>query len=285
MKKIFGYISIVLFFMSCSDTGETFKETSEGLVYAYRIDNLQSPKPKNGDRLLLKVAYYNESDSLLFDSREISHRFVQEYIEPQDTTPSIYHIYQMLSQGDSITAKINAEHFFEVHRKDGLPPGIQQGEMLRFEVKLDSIFSPEEFISHAEKIIEDLCEQEQLLLAEYIAGNYSDIEPTQSGMYYIEEQQGDGKKPTNQSIVTIHYTAAYITGDIIYSSAKVQKPLTFSVQDEKVWPGLCEGVQYMRKGGYAKFVLPSDLAAGKDGEDPIPPCKTIVLKVALLEVE
>jgi FKBP-type peptidyl-prolyl cis-trans isomerase len=41
----------------------------------------------------------------------------------------------------------------------------------------------------------------------------------------------------------------------------------------------------MRKGGYAKFVLPSDLAAGKHGEDPIPPCKTIVLKVALLEVE
>jgi hypothetical protein len=154
MKKIFGYISIVLFFMSCSDTGETFKETSEGLVYAYRIDNLQSPKPKNGDRLLLKVAYYNESDSLLFDSREISHRFVQEYIEPQDTTPSIYHIYQMLSQGDSITAKINAEHFFEVHRKDGLPPGIQQGEMLRFEVKLDSIFSPEEFISKSNKVTE-----------------------------------------------------------------------------------------------------------------------------------
>ncbi|MFO7867667.1 MAG: FKBP-type peptidyl-prolyl cis-trans isomerase [Bacteroidales bacterium] len=284
MRKVFVFVCLCVCVCACSEQEEVFNKTSDGLVYLYRIDKPDTETPQNGDRLLLKIAYYNEVDSLLFDSREISRRFIQEYKEPEDTVPSIYHIYQMLSEGDSITAKINAQHFFNVHRKNAVPPGVKKDEMLRFEVKLDSVFSKEEFVTRAEQVINKLCKKEQKLLEEYIASEYPDVEPTESGMYIIHEQKGSGIQPSKDATVTVHYTAAYLSGDIIYSSAKQEQPLTFSVSDERVWPGLSEGVQHMRKDGYAKFIVPSELAAGKHGEDPIPPCKTIVLKVALIAV-
>lgn len=278
-------ISFVVVALSCSrQKQELFQETEDGLLYIYRVRSEQTQIPVPGDRLLLRIAYYNEHDSLMFDSRMISPRFIQEFIHPTDSIPSIFHAYAMMTEGDSITFKLDAEHFFSSHKPDHLPKGVTKGDMLRFEIRLDKIFDQDEFLSEADKILLELAEQEQFRLEEFIASNYPDAIPTKTGLYYIEEREGSGVKPSMNSEVLIHYSVSYLDGQLLYSTVRSQNPLSFRMQDEFVWPGLREGVSLMKVGGLATMILPSDLAAGREGEDPIPPCTSVILRVQLLGV-
>jgi FKBP-type peptidyl-prolyl cis-trans isomerase FkpA len=278
-------LSVSLFFACTRFKKETYMTSEDGLAYLFRERSGVSKKPQHGDRLLLRVAYYNSKDSLLFDSREISHTFIQLFDAPIDTVPSILHAYAMMNEGDSLSCKIDATYFFAAYKTHALPPGISQGDMLRFEIRLVRIYDQEDFQIEAERIVEELCEQEQLILQEYIQSQYPDQKPTASGMYYIEKRNGEGAQPGKNSDVLIHYSASFLDGQLIYSTAQSNKPLAFNTADEFVWPGLCEGVQYMKNGGLATMILPSELAAGKEGEKPIPPCKSIILRVQLLEVK
>ena len=276
--------SLILFCCnSCSTSTDTFDQAENGLLYTFREKANSSKKANPGDRVLVRVTYFAH-DSLIFDSREISPRFIQEVLPQTDSTPSIFQAYMLMSEGDSITCKISARDFYSQISPNNFPNGISPNELLRFEIRLEKIFDANDFISEEERFIADLAEKEQFLLEEYIQSHYPEQKPTESGMYYIEEKKGSGKKPNFDSQVIIHYSISYLDGHILYSTANENDPLHFRVNDESVWPGLTEGVQYMREGGLAIFILPSELAAGKKGEDPIPPCKSIIVRIQLVKV-
>jgi len=274
---------IIILSAACSSSTDTFEQAENGLLYTFREKTNSLTTPKPGDRVLVRVTYFAH-DSLIFDSREISPRFIQEVLTPVDSIPSIFQAYMLMNEGDSLTCKISARDFYTQISTNNFPKGISPNELLRFEIRLEKIFDPKDFISEEERFIADLAEKEQFLLEEYIKSHYPEQKPTKSGMYYIEEKAGAGKKPNVDSQVIIHYSISYLDGHILYSTANKNDPLRFRVNDESVWPGLTEGVQYMREGGLAIFILPSELAAGKKGEDPIPPCKSIIVRIQLVKV-
>ncbi len=287
MRIAFATLIIPILLFSCSNKNK-YNTAESRLQYKF-IENSGSNKlPTIGDKLLLKVKYYSAADSLIFDSREISDEFIMDFAKPTDSVPSINHAYAMMNEGDSASFKIDAEYFFNAFQKNSLPTWVKPGDKLRFEIRLEKIYSQQEFLAKEELILQELKEQEDFELQQFLETNYpkSNLcsEATSSGLYYIESKKGTGQSVAEDSYVTIHYSAEYLNGDKIYSSFEHNQPLSFYCSDESVWPGLAEGVQLMKVGGEAVMILPSELAAGIRGEGQIPPCKTILLTVHLLNI-
>ena len=284
------FVSCIIFFNSCTNIFDSYLETDEGLEYKYCFESNSGKYPKSGQKLLLKVKFYKqaesvENDTLLWDSREISDRFIMDFILPQKKGATVNDAYAMMQEGDSISFKINAHQFYSaVDAKSPMLQKFKKEDKLRFEIKLEKIFSEEAFNNESEKIIKDMCELEQDLLVDYISRNYPDVKPTKSGLFFIELTKGSGVYATQKDEVAIHYKANYINGEGIYSTYKKDNPLIFKVQDSLVWPCLAESVKNMKKGGKAICISPSSLAAGKYGDAKIPPCKSIIFEIELVAI-
>jgi FKBP-type peptidyl-prolyl cis-trans isomerase len=289
MKKCFFYGLVIIFFWACSsENSKKYESTENGLEYKYCVKSESNKKPQSGDKLLLKVRFYNEKDTLLWDSREISSRFIMDFVQPQSPGNTVNDAYAMMHEGDSMSFLINARQFYSA--ADPKSPMIQKfrdDEKLRFQIKLEKIYSPSEFEEEAKKVIKPLCEEEKMLLEDYIEKQYPEAKPTQSGLYIIHTKQGAGKQVNNQDEVAIHYRATYINGELIYTTYAKADPLIFRVNDPFVWPCLAELVKTMKKGGKAVCVSPSKLAAGEYGDKKlrIPPCKSIIFEVELVGIK
>lgn len=107
---------------------------------------------------------------------------------------------------------------------------------------------------------------------------------TDSGIVYYEMKAGEGKQPTLQSTVEVHYHGTLTDGTVFDSS--VDRGQTISFPLAGVIKGWQEGLQLMKEGGKATLVIPSDLAYGDNGSgDVIPPGATLKFEVELFKVD
>lgn len=107
---------------------------------------------------------------------------------------------------------------------------------------------------------------------------------TDSGLQYKVLTQGEGEKPTADSIVKVHYKGTLINGDEFDSSYARGEPVEFPVGG--VIAGWTEALQLMTAGSKWQLVIPADLAYGESGAGPqIGPNSTLLFDVELLEVK
>lgn len=106
---------------------------------------------------------------------------------------------------------------------------------------------------------------------------------TPSGLRYVVEKKGDGKKsPKLGQMVTVHYTGTLLDGRIFDSSVKRGSPAEFSVGE--VIEGWNEALQTMTKGEKRTLIIPPDLGYGSMGyPGVIPPDSYLVFEVELLK--
>ena len=114
----------------------------------------------------------------------------------------------------------------------------------------------------------------------YIEANSLDATRSESGLYYVVEEEGTGERPTINSSVTVAYKGYFLDGDVFDESSS--EGATFPLQG--VIAGWTEGIRYFKEGGNGILLVPAALAYGDAGVSGIPGGSALVFEVNLLEV-
>ena len=142
---------------------------------------------------------------------------------------------------------------------------------------------------------EDCWEQEKRPLEQYLRTKNITVQPTSSGLYYIPVEEGPGLEPLYNALVEFEYTGKLIDGtifgttyDSVGSEAGFDDPgIVYGPVRMVVGttiPGLAEGFQLMKEGGKAMFIIPSDLAYGRNSIGAIPSCATLIFTIDLQRI-
>jgi FKBP-type peptidyl-prolyl cis-trans isomerase len=109
---------------------------------------------------------------------------------------------------------------------------------------------------------------------------------TESGLRYKIIQEGNGKKATKGSTVSVHYKGQLDNGQVFDSSYSRNQPIDFTLGVGQVISGWDEGIQLLKVGDKARFVIPSNLAYGSQGAGGvIPPNAILIFDVELMDVK
>lgn len=112
------------------------------------------------------------------------------------------------------------------------------------------------------------------------------FEKTESGLRYQFIQKGEGKQAQAGKTVSVHYEGSLENGKVFDSSYPRKKPIEFKLGEGQVIEGWDEGIQLLRVGDKARFVIPSDLGYGSRGAGgAIPPNATLIFDVELMDVK
>jgi len=128
-------------------------------------------------------------------------------------------------------------------------------------------------------------EKELETLQSYIDDNNITVDPTASGLYYIETLVGTGAQATLGDIVVVNYTGTFLDGEKFDSSYDRNEPFDFTLGIGEVIKGWDEGIGYMKEGGKATLIMPSSLAYGARGAGSIQPYTSLIFEVELLDVK
>ena len=110
------------------------------------------------------------------------------------------------------------------------------------------------------------------------------VKTTASGLQYKVLKSGDGKAPSAEDTVEVHYEGRLIDGKVFDSSIKRGKPARFPVNG--VIKGWTEALQMMKEGDKWEIYIPAELGYGANGAgQAIPPNAALVFEVELIKVE
>jgi len=137
----------------------------------------------------------------------------------------------------------------------------------------------------------DYDELERKNIASFLQNNGITVEPTASGLYYIEEEEGTEVQPVEEDTCIVNYIAQTIYGRVfetniediahqygIYQYYFEYLPVELVIGGENVMEGWSEGLSYMKEGGKATIIIPYKLTF--EGN-----YNTLVYYIELLEVK
>ncbi|WP_421918278.1 FKBP-type peptidyl-prolyl cis-trans isomerase [Marinifilum sp.] len=181
----------------------------------------------------------------------------------QEVLPGFVEGLTYINEGGSIILLVPAHLGYGSNDANGIPGG----SVLVFEV---TVYSPEMI---AEKNDEDI--------AAYIEAEGLDATKTESGLYYVVNQEGKGAQPTADSDVRVAYTGYFLDGTKFDESGA--SGLEFNLS--QVIEGWKEGITYFKEGGKGKIIVPAHLAYGTYNYDRIPGGSVLVFDIELIEVK
>ncbi len=148
--------------------------------------------------------------------------------------------------------------------------------------KFNAIEAFRTFEGAREKRIEEAKKQAEAALEEVAAG----FQKTNSGLRYQILQKGNGKQAEKGKGVSVHYKGMLTDGTVFDSSYQRKQPIDFTLGVGQVIAGWDEGIQLLKVGDKARFVIPSDLAYGSQGAGGvIPPNAILIFDVELIDVK
>lgn len=170
--------------------------------------------------------------------------------------------------------------------------GIQHGNagddkakrLTRDQIKEALMAYQKEMQAKQQKQMEELAQKNKEAGEAFLAENAKKdgVKTTDSGLQYEVIKEGNGKKPSADDTVKVHYTGTLLSGDVFDSSRERGEPVTFALN--QVIPGWTEGLQLMSEGARYKLYIPSSLAYGPGGNQAIGPNETLVFDVELLDI-
>ena len=139
--------------------------------------------------------------------------------------------------------------------------------------------------------------EEKRIFENYILTNNITVEPSPTGLYYIETLAGTGQSATEGDWLEISFTGRLVvnndvvmTSDMqvakdnsIYSSGTFYGPARL-VLGQISYAGLNQGIANMKEGGKARLIFPSDLGLGGQSSGSIPAYSSLIFDIELLKV-
>jgi FKBP-type peptidyl-prolyl cis-trans isomerase FkpA len=125
---------------------------------------------------------------------------------------------------------------------------------------------------------------EETAIARYLASNDSiTFEKKSSGLYYHDVLAGTGRAPVTHDTAYAYYTGKYTSGTVFDTNVGGTL-LVFPVGEGLMISGFDEAITYMKAGGKALVLLPSNLAYGTQGYYTIPGYTPLVFEIELVKV-
>ncbi len=285
MKEAYIIIFLFFIFYSC-DSSKTYKKHSSGLEYRIlKKAPDSSAQIKEGDIVELKLKYYTDKDSLIFNSNEFTGSFKIKVKPISHEGGSFEQALQIMKVGERYEFLISAFSFFTKTQGVRIPKNINPKSKLRFDIELTKLVSEEEISRERELQNKQMQRQENNLLAQYILDNQIEQKPTQSGLYIIETKKGKGKKPIKGDSLSVHYIGKLINGQVFDSSYDRNEEFKFALGDSTIIKGWNEGFAHLKQNSEATFIIPSKLAYGKKGFSTIiPPFSSLIFEVKLIKI-
>jgi|SRR5690554_4451818 len=125
----------------------------------------------------------------------------------------------------------------------------------------------------------DFVAKNELEITAYIEKHGLVAERSNSGLYYVINEEGSGIRPTATSNVKVAYKGYYTNGKVFDQSVE---GVSFGLQ--QVIQGWTEGIPYFKEGGNGILLVPAHLGYGNRDYRNIPGGSVLIFEVSLIAV-
>lgn len=304
MKKNFLYMAmgammLASMMIACAEETSTYpgyEKTENGLYYRFHEQNA-GETPKMGELIDATLCCAINDTAVIIPTMFNTFQLV-ESLYPGD----IFEGLSMVHVGDSVSFIVNIDSTFRTFfGQPTLPEPYVSTDVMRFDMRIEDIYPESEYVKHlavknqkatAERVAKMVADnpeqsaQAAQALTDYLAKNKIVAEPTESGLYYVMTQEGNGEKPEAGQVVSVHYTGRLLDGTVFDSSVERGMPFQFPLGVGQVIPGWDEGIALMSKGEKGVLYIPYYLAYGdRQAGDKIVPFSNLMFEVELVDFE
>ena len=128
---------------------------------------------------------------------------------------------------------------------------------------------------------------ESRLIEQYIKDNDIVVDPTETGIYIIPVEEGEGNVAKWGDKVSVHYTLNNLKGDRVESSYDYGAPMVFTIGQGEMIAAIEDAVMTMAPGAKVKLVTPSSQAFGDVAvdEELLPAYSPMMIELELVSIE
>jgi len=292
-----------LVFASC----QNFKKGDGGLEYKF-IKDAGTDKAVGGDILAMDMIVETDRDSLLASTYDLGMSQIAPVI-PDSMMQGGYagdnnSILKMLGEGDSAVFRLNLD---TMAAKTGQPKPEFADKYIQFTIKVKKHFKKGNLTDSAlyDQVnkyylaeMEGMKKAEDGKIATYVEKNKLTPKKTASGLQYVVKNEGTGNNPVVGDTVVLNYTGALTNGKVfdtnlpevakknnVFNPMRPYEALRVRIGHTPVIQGWTEGLQLLKKGSKATFIIPSSLGYGERQQgNLIPAYAPLVFDVDVVEI-
>lgn len=118
------------------------------------------------------------------------------------------------------------------------------------------------------------------IITDYLTAKKIKATKTNTGLYYILDSIGNGKKVNSTNTIYVKY-AGKLTNDTIFDQNLNGTYLSLKTAIN----GFREGVSYFNVGGKGRLFIPSKLAYGKNSVGKVPSNSVLIFNIEVIEIQ
>ncbi len=280
----------VEYFVLSSEDGEGFVEKEYGTFYIKMVD---------------------QNDSVLIDSEEVGMLPLQIDSAAFKKRGSLFSVLKEMKVGDSVRTTLSASEVFSKGFRQPLTGDMQPTDRITIFAAAKEKYDSAGFMAWQQQKRQEMMQKMQEeavaqkgidkgIIEEYLSTNNLEAATTESGLFYIVTQEGDGSKPESGDTVQVNYVGKLLSGKVFDTSVEAiakendlyderrapYLPLEFPIGQGRVISGWDEGIMLLNVGSKATLVIPSYLAYGARGAGGgIGPNEVLLFDVELVGVK
>ena len=119
-----------------------------------------------------------------------------------------------------------------------------------------------------------------------VTENGSIIDTADFGIYYITLEEGEGEFPKSGDSLKVGYAGYFVDGTLFDASDEQEEngTLEFVLGNPPIIPGWDKGMELINKNAKVQLIIPSQFAYGSTGSGAIPPYKTLVFVIKMIDL-